>query len=64
MKIDAKTDWATDQNALMESQWKVVAECMEKALNQNIIPTVPALGVATTGQFTGSVTSLLIWSKP
>ena len=64
MKIDAKTDWATDQNALMESQWKVVSECMEKALNQNIIPTVPALGVATTGQFTGSVTSLLIWSKP
>lgn len=64
MKIDAKTDWAIDRDALMESQWKVVAECMEKALNQNIIPTTTALGVAVSGQFSGSVTTLLIWSKP
>lgn len=62
-KIDSKTDWPIDPVALMEAQWNIVAECMEKALNRNIVPTESVLGTSVSGQFTGSVTTLLIWTN-
>ena len=64
MKIDAKTDWAVDQKLLMASQWNIVSECLEKALNNNIVPVANALGASASGAFTGFVTSFLIWSTP
>lgn len=63
-RIDSKNDWSTDKDVAMESQWKIVSECLEQALNQNIVPTSVAMGVSTAGQFDGVVSSFLIWSKP
>ena len=61
-RIDAKTDWSTDENIFQEQQWKIVSECLERALNQNIVITLPSSGTATSGQFSGNISSFLMWS--
>ena len=62
-RINMKTDWSVDGEALQEQQWAIVSECLEMALNSNIIPVTVVSGVSPSGQFFGNITSHLFWAS-